>query len=131
MPRRHQPSWPSANHLPAASPRPALEVLDNIFLSWATLSVVNNVGFIISMSSYAAALALLLAVKSRARAIPRGFQRIYNAGFVTTMTLYAAGIAWIFGHQSPWPSQAVVLAMSVVTALPCLVASIVVHRRAR
>jgi hypothetical protein len=102
-----------------------------LYLSWATLSVGNSVGFIISMSSYAAALALLLAVKSRARAIPRGFQRIYNGGFVTTMTLYAVGIAWIFGHQSPWPSQAVVLAMSVVTALPCLVASIVVHRRAR
>ena len=97
----------------------------------AMQAVGNNVAFIISLSSYAAALALLHAVKSRARAIPRGFQRIYNAGFVTTMTLYAAGIAWIFGHQSPWPSQAVVLAMSVVTALPCLVASIVVHRRAR
>ena len=40
------------------------------------------------MSSYCAALALLLAVKARARAIPRGFQRVYNAGFVTTMTLY-------------------------------------------
>ena len=59
------------------------------------------------------------------------FQRVYNAGFVTTMTLYAAGIAWIFGHQAPWPSQSVVLAMSVVAALPCVIASVVVHRRAR
>ncbi len=102
-----------------------------LYLSWATLSVGNNVGFAISMSSYCAALALLLAVKARARAIPRGFQRVYNAGFVTTMTLYAAGIAWIFGHQTPWPSQSVVLAMSVVAALPCVIASVVVHRRAR
>lgn len=102
-----------------------------LYLSWATLSVGNNVGFIISMSCYCAALALLFAVKTRARAIPRGFQRIYNAGFVTTMTMYAAGIAWIFSHQSPWPSQPVVIAMSVVVALPCLFASVVVHRRAR
>ena len=76
-----------------------------LYLSWATLSVGNNVGFAISMSSYCAALALLLAVKARARAIPRGFQRVYNAGFVTTMTLYAAGIAWISAHQAPWPAE--------------------------
>ncbi len=102
-----------------------------LYLSWATLSVGNNVGFAISMSLYAVALALLLAIKSRARAIPRGFQRIYNIGFVATMTLYAIGIGWIFSHQSPWPSASVVVWMSIVTALPCFIAAALVQRMAR
>ena len=102
-----------------------------LYLSWATLSVGNPGGFAISMSLYAAALALLLVIKSRARAIPRGFRRTYNIGFAVTMTAYCTGILWIFGHQSPWPSASVVIPMSIVTAVPCLIAAALVHRTAR
>lgn len=105
-----------------------------LFLSWATLSVGNVAGFAASMGGYAVALGLLLLVKARAASVPRGFRRIYNIGFATTMTLYVASIGWIFAHQSPWPTASLVLALCIVTALPCLVAAFVVqakHRVAR
>jgi peptidoglycan biosynthesis protein MviN/MurJ (putative lipid II flippase) len=102
-----------------------------LYLSWLTLSGGNVVGFVVSMSSYAVALALLFIVKARAQSLPRGFGRAYNAGFVTTMTLYASCIAWVFGHQDPWPSATVVVILSAVVALPCLVAATVVHRLGR
>lgn len=102
-----------------------------LVLCWWTATNGNKAGMALSLIGYGVVLAFMFVVKGRARSIPRGFGRVYNAGFVPTMTLYAASIAWIFGHQSPWPSGGVVAALAVITALPSIVAAVVIARLGR
>lgn len=102
-----------------------------LVLCWWTASRGNTAGLIASLLAYGAVLAALFLVKGRAMASPRGFKRVYNAGLAVTMTAYAVSIAWVFAHQDPWPPAGLVVTLAVLTAIPSMVAAVVIDRRSR
>jgi biotin transporter BioY len=100
-------------------------------LSWWTLSQRNTAGFAASFAGYAAVLTLLLGLQRRANAAPRGFGTVYRRGLALTMALYAIGVAWFSARSEDPAPGAVFLPYCALVAVPCLVAAVLIDRRAR
>lgn len=100
-------------------------------LAWWTLSTHNVPGFAASFTGYALVLYVLVAIQRRANATPRGFKRLYQVGLTTTMILYAVGVLWFSSRPADPVPAALFLPYCAVVSLPCLVAAVLIDRRAR
>lgn len=89
----------------------------------------NPVAFVASMAAYGVVIALLVALNSRVKAVPRGYTRLYGTGIAVTSAVYAAGIALTattaLGTPAPWVA---VVALALATAAP---AALCAHRIGR